>query len=333
MAERPHTKPDVAVLVPCFNEERTIAKVVKDFHAALPGAAVYVYDNASTDRTAEAARSAGATVRSEPLRGKGNVVRRMFADVDADVYILVDGDDTYDAGSARAMVDRLVGGNLDMVAGTREETGGGAYRRGHRLGNRVLTAIVSKIFGGGFSDMLTGYRVMSRRFVKSFPALAHGFEIETELTVHALGLRMPVDEMGSEYRERAHGSTSKLRTFRDGLRILKTIVVLLKEERPLAFFGSICIALAASSVLLAWPLLGTYLETGLVPRFPTAILASAIMLLAFLSLACGLILDTVTRARRELRRMHYLATPSPISLSRQGMDEAPLERPPHRAIY
>lgn len=301
---------DVAVLVPCFNEEATVARVIEDFRSALPRATIFVYDNASTDRTAEAARAAGAVVRHEPLRGKGNVVRRMFADIEADIYVLVDGDDTYEASSAPAMTRRLIDENLDMVAGARAARDDSAFRPGHRHGNRLLSGIVAGLFGNRFSDMLTGYRVLSRRFVKSFPSLTTGFEIETELTVHALELRMPVREVPIDFRERPKGSDSKLRTVRDGMRILGMILVLMKEERPLAFFTSIFAALALLSVILAWPLLPTYLETGKVPRFPTAILASATMLLAFLNLACGLILDTVTRGRRELKRMHYLAIPS-----------------------
>jgi glycosyltransferase involved in cell wall biosynthesis len=276
----------------------------------LPGAKIWVYDNASTDRTAEVAAAAGASVQREPLRGKGNVVRRMFADVEADIYVLVDGDDTYDAAAAPEMVRQLVEENLDMVAGARAPRDDAAYRPGHQFGNRMLSSIVAALFGSRFTDMLTGYRALSRRFVKSFPALTTGFEIETELTVHALELRMPVKEVPIGFGERPTGSDSKLRTFRDGLRILTMILVLVKEERPLEFFGALFGVLALVSIALALPLLPTYLETGLVPRFPTAILASATMLLAFLSLAAGLILDTVTRGRRELKRMHYLAIPS-----------------------
>jgi len=303
--------PAVAVLIPCLDEEPTIATVVADFRAAFPEARVYVYDNGSSDRTVEAATEAGATVRGEPVRGKGNVVRRMFADVDADIYVLVDGDDTYDATAAPRMIERLIEENLDMVAGARTSETGVAARRGHRFGNRVLSSIVARVFGNRFHDMLTGYRVLSRRFVKSFPALTSGFETETELTVHALTLSMPVAEVPTAYKERPEGSDSKLRTINDGLRILTTILILLKEERPFAFFTSIFAVLAATSLLLAWPLFVTFMETGLVPRFPTAILASAIMLLAFLSLACGLILDTVTWGRRELRRMNYLGIAPP----------------------
>ena len=296
----------VAVLIPCRNEEAAISAVVRDFRAALPGATVYVYDNGSSDRTADIARAAGAVVRSEPLPGKGNVVRRMFADVEADVYVLVDGDDTYHAPSAPAMLARLVREQLDMVNGVRRTEIDAAYRAGHRLGNVVLTSIVARIFGNRSRDMLSGYRVFSRRFVKSFPALSAGFEIETEFTVHALELRMPIAEMETPYKDRPPGSHSKLNTFRDGLRILRTILVLVKEERPLQFFGVICGVLAAISVLLAVPIFRTYELTGLVPRLPTAVLSTGIMILASLSLACGLVLDTVTRGRRELKRLHYL---------------------------
>lgn len=312
--------PRVAVLIPCYNEEAAIGRVVGDFRAALPGALVYVYDNNSADRTIEVAREAGAIVRRETLQGKGNVVRRMFADVEADVYVLVDGDDTYDAASAPMLVDALVEGRLDMVNARRVTAIAEAYRPGHRLGNVVLTGLVRAIFGKRFKDMLSGYRVFSRRFVKSFPALAHGFEIETELTVHALELRMATAEIDTPYKDRPAGSASKLRTFRDGFRILRTIVSLVKEERPLPFFGGVFAVLAAASLALGVPVVFEFLETGLVPRFPTAILATGTMLLAFLSLACGLVLDTVTLGRREQKRMRYLEIPAP------GSDEpAPAE--------
>lgn len=301
----------VAVIVPCLNEEAAIGKVVRDFIAALPDATVYVYDNGSTDRTVEVARAAGAVVRSEPLRGKGNVVRRMFADVDADVYVLVDGDDTYDASAAPALIERLLTEQLDMVNGARITQIEAAYRAGHRFGNALLTGMVARIFGDRFKDILSGYRVFSRRFVKSFPALSSGFETETELTVHALELRMPIAEVEIAYKDRPAGSASKLRTFRDGFRIVRTIVVLLKEERPLAFFTTLFVLLTTIAVLLAIPILVTYERTGLVPRFPTAILAMGTMLLAFLSLSCGLILDTVSRGRRELKRLSYLTIPAP----------------------
>ena len=299
--------PRVAVLVPCYNEASTVAGVVKAFQAQLPSATVYVYDNNSTDGTADQARAAGAVVRKETLQGKGNVIRRMFADVDADIYVLVDGDGTYDAASAPRMIDRLLDDDLDMVNAARDATEGSAYRLGHRFGNRLLTGIVGRIFGNRLTDMLSGYRVFSRRFAKSFPGLAHGFEIETELTVHALELRLPIAEIRAPYGARPPGSMSKLGTIRDGIRVLWTILVLIKEERPLPFFSVIAAALAVSSIVLTVPIFITFMETGLVPRFPTAILATGMMLLAFLSFACGLILDTVTRGRRELKRLHYLS--------------------------
>ncbi len=301
----------VAVLIPCVDEETTIEGVVRAFRAQLPGADVYVYDNNSTDRTRELAQAAGAIVRVEPLQGKGHVVRRMFSDIDADVYLLVDGDDTYDAASAPAMIARLLDEQLDMVNGARQEQGRGAYPSGHRLGNALLTAMVALIFHNRFNDLLSGYRAFSRRFVKSFPALATGFEIETELTIHALGLRMPVAEVLTPYRERPAGSVSKLKTYRDGARILRTILNLMKGERPLLFFSIAFAILALTSVGLAFPVLETYERTGLVPRFPTAILSTGIMLLAFLSLFAGLILDAVTHGRREIKRLRYLEIPGP----------------------
>jgi len=301
----------IAVLIPCYNEELTIENVVKDFRAALGDATIYVYDNASDDRTAEIARAAGAVVRFEPVRGKGNVVRRMFADVDADVYVIVDGDDTYEAAMAPQLIERLLADGLDLVNAVRKAEHGEAYRLGHRFGNKLLTGVVAQLFGDRFSDMLSGYKVFSRRFVKSFPTLAGGFEIETELTVHALELRMLLAEVPTKYRDRPLGSASKLNTIRDGIRILWTIVTLVREERPLQFFGTIFALLAALSLGMALPLLPSYLETGLVLRIPTAILASATMLLAFLSLICGLVLDTVTRGRQEMKRLHYLSYAPP----------------------
>jgi glycosyltransferase involved in cell wall biosynthesis len=301
----------VAVLIPCYNEEATVAKVVGDFRTALPLATVYVYDNASNDMTSSVARAAGAVVVHEPQRGKGNVVRRMFADVDADIYLLVDGDDTYDASAAPLLIDRLLNDQLDMVNGARVSDQQTAYRPGHRFGNALFTYLVSGIFGRRFKDILSGYRILSRRFVKSFPALASGFEIETELTVHALELRMPVAEVETIYSERPEGSESKLSTFRDGFRILTTIIQLMKEERPLPFFTGIFAFMTVVSTALAYPLLITFLDTGLVPRFPTAILASAMMILAFLSLACGVILDTVSHGRREMKRLRYLEFQAP----------------------
>jgi glycosyltransferase involved in cell wall biosynthesis len=300
---------DVAILVPCFNEEASIGKVVEDFKRYVPGCNVFAYDNASTDRTLEVAAAAGAIVRSEPLPGKGNVVRRMFADVEADVYVLVDGDDTYDAASAPLLIRKLMSESLDLVTGTRVETSQQAYRRGHRFGNWLLTTLVAQLFGNRFTDMLSGYRVLSRRLVKSFPILSVGFEIETELTVHALQLRVPIAEVPTPYNDRPVGSQSKLRTVSDGIRILTTIVRLVKEERPFYFFGVVGLVLGAASLAAGFPVVVEYLRTGLVPRLPTAVLATGLALLGFLSLVCGLILDTVTKGRIEQKRMHYLSFP------------------------
>ncbi len=305
------TAPRTAVLVPCYNEEAAIAKVIADFRAALPEAEIYVYDNNSKDRTIEVAKQAGAIVRREPLQGKGNVVRRMFADIEADIYVLVDGDATYDAASAPLMINKLIENNLDMVNGARVTNIEAAYRPGHRFGNWLLTSMVAWIFGNRFKDMLSGYRIFSRRYVKSFPALAAGFETETELTVHALELRMPTDEVETPYKDRPVGSASKLSTFRDGFRILWMILVLVKEERPMKFFSLIGAVLALISVILIGPVLTDYVETGLVPRLPTAVLSMGLMIVAFLSLSCGLILDTVTRGRMEMKRISYLSIPAP----------------------
>jgi glycosyltransferase involved in cell wall biosynthesis len=301
----------VAVLVPCYNEERAIAKVVGDFRAALPEAAVYVYDNNSTDGTVEAARRAGAVVRRETYQGKGHVVRRMFNDVEADIYLLVDGDATYDAPSAPAMLAKLVEEQLDMVVATRVDREPAAYRAGHRAGNRALTGFIAHVFGRSFTDVLSGYRAFSRRFVKSFPILSGGFEIETELSIHALELELPVGEIATPYYSRPSGSTSKLSTFGDGFRILWTVLKLYRAERPLSLFGAFGVALAVVSIGLAVPIFITYAQEGLVPRLPTAVLATGLMLLAFLSIACGLILDTITRGRRELKLIAYLALRAP----------------------
>jgi glycosyltransferase involved in cell wall biosynthesis len=302
---------EIAVLVPCYNEQGTIASVVADFRAALPAATVYVYDNNSTDDTTEAARRAGAVVRHESHQGKGHVVRRMFNDIEADVYVLVDGDATYDAPSAPAMIAKLVKDRLDMVVATRVDREATAYRPGHRAGNVMLTGFVTHIFGRAFTDILSGYRVFSQRFVKSFPILSGGFEIETELTVHALELELPVGELATPYYARPSGSASKVSTWRDGFRILWTVLKLYRAERPLALFGSFGIALAIVSIGLATPIFVTYLQQGLVPRLPTAVLSTGLMLLAFLSIACGLILDTVTRGRREVKLLAYLALRAP----------------------
>ena len=303
--------PRIAVLLPCYNEEAAIGATVSGFRAALPSATVYVYDNNSRDRTREVAAQAGAVVRSERQQGKGHVVRRMFADVDADIYIMADGDLTYDPKSARAMVDTLLAEQLDMVVGTRRHDEKDAFRGGHVLGNRVFTGLLSGLFGRSFSDIFSGYRVFSRRFVKSFPVLSSGFEIETEMSVHALELRMPVGEVETVYAARPQGSESKLSTFSDGWRILKTIVTLYRIERPVLFFGSIGALLLAAAVVLSIPLVITYLNTGLVPRFPTAILVTGMTIIAVLCFFAGLILDTVTRGRREVRRLAYLSLAAP----------------------
>jgi glycosyltransferase involved in cell wall biosynthesis len=310
MTEPDRCAPRVAVLVPCYNEVVAIPGVVADFRTALPDATIYVYDNNSRDGTAEAARMAGAVVRRETLQGKGHVVRRMFADIEADIYVLVDGDGTYEAAAAPAMVQLLREERLDMVNGARVSDSRAAYRRGHRFGNAMLTGLVTRIFGDRVSDMLSGYRVFSRRFVKSFPALSAGFETETEFTVHALELNMPVGEIRTNYRERPEGSASKLRTYVDGIRILRAIVVLVKEERPLQFFSSAALVLLILGVALGLPVVFEFLRTGLVPRLPTAVLATGLVLLSFLSLVCGLILDSVTRGRKEMKRLAYLAIPA-----------------------
>ncbi len=304
--------PDVAILIPCFNEEVAIAKVVTDFRTALPHARIYVYDNNSTDRSALEARAAGATVRHEALQGKGHVVRRMFADIDAEAYILVDGDDTYEAEAAPAMVRLLFDRQLDMVSATRGGNRDDAYRPGHRFGNLLLSGIVRWVFGRGASDLLSGYRVFSRRFVKSFPALSAGFETETEFTVHALALNMPIREMLTTYRGRPEGSQSKLNTIRDGLRILHMIIVLVSQERALQSALLATGFLVGSGLALGTPVVTEFLRTGLVPRLPTALLSTALVLLGFLSLGCGLVLDAVSRGRKEMKRLAYLANPAPV---------------------
>jgi glycosyltransferase involved in cell wall biosynthesis len=301
----------IAVLVPCYNEAVSVAQVVSDFRAALPEATVFVYDNNSSDGTAQAARAAGAEVFEEKRQGKGFVVRRMFNDVEADIYVLVDGDATYDAPSVRTMIGRLLADRLDMVVATRVDQAKAAYRAGHRTGNRLLTGFVASVFGPRFNDMLSGYRVFSRRFVKSFPMLSGGFEIETELTVHALELGLAVAEIDTPYYARPEGSASKLNTWRDGFRILSTIFQLYRAERPLSLFGALGVALAIASMGLALPVVITFLETHTVPRLPTAVLATGMMLLAFLSIAVGLVLDTVTRGRREMKLLAYLSHRAP----------------------
>jgi glycosyltransferase involved in cell wall biosynthesis len=299
----------IAVLVPCFNEEAAVATVVADFRKALPAATIYVYDNNSKDRTIAVARAAGAEVRSETHQGKGHVVRRMFADVDADVYVLVDGDATYDAPSAPAMIEKLLSEHLDMVVGLRVDQSVAAYRPGHRTGNWMLTVFLASVFGEAFKDILSGYRVFSRRFVKSFPVLSDGFEIETELSVHALELALPVAEIATPYYARPEGSFSKLNTWRDGIRILGTILRLYRTEKPLRFFTAIGVFLMLVSIGLAIPIVITYLEEGVVPRLPTAVLSTGLMIVAVLLISSGLVLDTVTRGRREMKLLAYLSQP------------------------
>jgi len=301
----------IAAVIPCYNEALSIAQVVTQFRAALPEAEIHVFDNNSSDDTAAIARASGAFVTHVAAPGKGNVVRRMFADVEADVYVTVDGDATYDVACAPRLVELLVERNLDMVVGCRVDDGQNAltYRAGHRFGNRMLTGAVAQLFGGGLTDMLSGYRVFSRRYAKSFPALSHGFEIETELTVHALELRMPYAELDTTYSTRPEGSHSKLSTYRDGWRILRTICKLFISERPLQFFTILAAALAVGAIALVIPLLVTYLHTGLVPRLPTAVLATGAMLAAMLSMVCGVVMHAIRLGRREAKRLRYLATP------------------------
>ncbi|URW76264.1 glycosyltransferase family 2 protein [Sphingomonas donggukensis] len=306
-------QPRIAVLLPCYNEEAAIAQTVAAFRDALPGATIYVYDNNSRDRTAEVAAAAGAVVRTERMQGKGHVVRRMFADVDADIYVMADGDATYDAGAAPGMVATLTGEGLDMIVGTRVHEAADAYRRGHVLGNKAMTGLLASLFGRSFTDIFSGYRVFSRRFVKSFPVLSAGFEIETEISVHALELKMPTGEVETAYYARPEGSASKLNTYRDGARIGRTILTLYRIERPLWFFGAIAALLTALAVILSIPLGITYVETGLVPRLPTALLATGLTIVAVLNLFTGLILDTVVRGRREVKRLAYLAVPGPLA--------------------
>lgn len=297
----------IAVLVPCYNEELTVTEVVRGFREALPQADIYVFDNNSTDATRTKALEAGAIVRHVAMPGKGNVVRRMFADVDADVYLMIDGDATYHAPSAGKLVEKLITEHLDMVVGVREHQHTDAYRPGHEIGNKLLTGTMTRIFGGKFTDMLSGYRAFSRRYVKSFPAMSHGFETETEFTIHALELRMPYGEVVTPYGVRPEGSTSKLRTYSDGVRILKTIVKLFALERPLRFYSLIALAFVLTGLALGFPLVVTYLQTGLVPRFPTAILSTGLCLLSAISFTSGLILETVTVGRREVKQLSYLS--------------------------
>ena len=308
----------IAVLLPCYNEEAAIAQTIAGFRAALPDAVIYVYDNNSRDRTAEVARGTDAIVRLEKIQGKGAVVRRMFADVDADIYVMADGDATYDATAAPALIARMLDEQLDMVVGSRVTQETAAYRRGHQLGNKAMTGLLASLFGRSFTDIFSGYRVFSRRFVKSFPVLSAGFEIETEISVHALELKMPVGEIETPYFARPEGSESKLSTYSDGFRILRTIAKLYRIERPMLFFGLIAALFAGLAVILAVPLVITYMQTHLVPRFPTAILVTGLTILAALNVFAGLILDTVVRGRQEVRRLAYLAHSAPGGTDRRA---------------
>jgi glycosyltransferase involved in cell wall biosynthesis len=311
---------EVVVIVPCYNEEKTVGDVVSAFRLSLPDATVYVYDNNSSDQSVHAAKAAGAVVRCVSRQGKGNVVRRAFADNDADVYVLVDGDGTYDATTAPRMVALVNEGGFDLVNASRAAANG-YTRPGHELGNRMLTRMVAWLFRHPNEDMLSGYKAFSRRFVKSFPVFSSGFEIETELTVHALDLTMPVESLASPYGERPEGSESKLHTMGDGMRILRTIAGLVRQERPLAFFGTIAALMAIAALILGIPVVDTFFHTHKVPKFPSAILATGLMLIAFVSLVTGLILDTVTRGRKEAKMLRYLAIPGPVPAAEGGSDE------------
>lgn len=299
----------LAVLLPCYNEGPAIRKVVEDFRSVLPDATIYVYDNRSIDNTSEEALAAGAVVRREEWPGKGNVVRRMFSDIDADIYLMADGDGTYDHTMAPQMIQKLIDNHLDMVVGTRRDVYENAHRKGHGFGNKLFNGLYRSLFGPLFNDIFSGYRIFSRRFVKSFPAVSSGFEIETEMSVHASQLRMPIAEIPTQYGARQEGTASKLRTVRDGLRILFTFLILFKEIRPARFFGVLAVTLFFISIALSIPLLLTYLETGLVPRFPTAILATGLSLLGGIFMVSGLILDSVARGRLEQKRMWYVTNP------------------------
>lgn len=299
-------KRKIAVLIPCYNEALTIEKVINDFRRNLPDSTIYVYDNNSKDDTLALAKMAGAIAHSEVLQGKGNVVRRMFADIEAEIYVMVDGDATYDADSIQLMIDTMIDQRLDMVTGVRKSNIEEAYRVGHRFGNWMFSSLIANIFGDRISDLLSGYRVFSRRFVKSFPALSGEFEIETELTVHALELRMPIGEVETPYGARPEGSISKLSTYKDGFKILYMVIKLIKNERPLPMFGFLGFFFLSSSLVLSAPLLVTYLETGLVPRLPTATLVVGMAIIGFFSIFAGIIIDSISTSRREIKRLFYL---------------------------
>lgn len=323
----PFTGLEIAAIVPCYNEEVAVGDVIEGLKAAVDGITVYVYDNKSTDRTAEVAARAGAILRTEPRKGKGNVVRRAFGDIDADVYLMIDGDATYEAAAAGLMIETLLSGPYDHVLGVRtDDPEASAYRAGHALGNRMFNKLIGRLFGEPVTDMLSGYRVFSRRFVKSFPALSREFEIETELTVHAVNLRIPQVEVPVGFKDRPAGSESKLRTYHDGFRILRLITSLLQYERPLAFFSAVGAFFAAVSVALGIPLLVTYLHTNEVPRLPTAVLATGLALIAILSLVVGLILNGVLRQRQEAARLAYLTYPPVLPPAQTALEFAALDR-------
>ncbi|MDH4439350.1 MAG: glycosyltransferase [Rhizobium sp.] len=321
--------PDVAVLLPCYNEAATIGQVVRDFRTALPEARIFVYDNNSTDGTALTAMLAGATVVRERRQGKGHVVRRMFCDIDADIYIMADGDGTYSPADAEELIRTLITERVDMVVGTRRGVHDDAGRNGHAFGNRLFNGLYRLLFGNDFTDILSGYRAFSRRYVKSFPAISGGFEIETEMSVHASRLRLPVTELELDYGRRPIGSQSKLSTFRDGFKILRMFALLMKETRPFAFFACIAGAFLTACILFAVPVVAEYFQTGLVPRMPTWVLSLCLFGLSFISFAGGVILDSVAQGRNELLRLHYLTLPS--LLSEQRADPATKEKARKRA--
>ncbi|MFT4234132.1 MAG: glycosyltransferase [Microbacterium sp.] len=304
------SSPAVAAIVPCYNEEFAIAKVVTDLKSAVPDIDVYVYDNNSSDRTAAVARNAGAIVRFEARRGKGNVIRRAFADVDADIYVMVDGDDTYDAGALPRMIETLRRGPYDHVLGVRKQQTETAYRPGHDLGNRAFSRLVGTVFGDDVSDMLSGYRVMSRRFVKSFPAASREFEIETELTVHVMSIRAPQTEVRVGFRDRPKGSESKLRTYHDGLRILSLVVQLIRHEKPALFYGIVGLIVIAAGLALGIPVFVEYAANGVVDRLPTAVAAVGCVILGALAITAGIVLKGVLQVRREQSRLIYLQYPA-----------------------
>ncbi len=319
----------IAVLLPCYNEEAAIARTVAGFRAALPDALIYVYDNNSTDQTREVAAAAGAIVRSEKMQGKGHVVRRMFADIEADIYLMVDGDGTYAPEDAPQLINTLLTEHSDMAVGTRRGVTDDAGRAGHAFGNRIFNSLYKRLFGRDFTDIFSGYRAFTRRFVKSFPAVSGGFEIETEMSVHASQLKLPVSEIALDYGRRPEGSASKLSTFGDGAKILWMFAMLMKETQPMRFFGTFAAAFAAVSLVLMTPVLSEYFETGLVPRMPTWVLSLGLLLLSVLMVVTGLVLDSVSRGRAEQKRIFYLNIPARRG-ARSDARAAPIPQPSPR---